>query len=57
MSRNGTQGDPYGDYRPGRPIEHEPVDQAERYAEHVAQDASHTVAAGQVRAALRPGSM
>jgi hypothetical protein len=55
MTRNGSQGLPFGSYRPGRPLEHEPVDRSERDAEHTAQSAFHAVAAGQVRTALRGG--
>jgi hypothetical protein len=45
---DGTQGDPLGGYRPGRSIEHEPVDNAEKASEHTAR------AAAQIRAALGP---
>jgi hypothetical protein len=53
---DGTQGNPLGSFRPGRSIEHEPMDNAERDAQRTAQQASHVGAAQQVRAALRPCS-
>ena len=53
-SRGGSQGDPFN-FRPGRSIEHEPVDRSERDSEHVAKAASHVVAGQQIRAALRGG--
>jgi hypothetical protein len=37
MTTDGTQGNPFGSYRPGRFIVHEPVDRAERMAMHTAQ--------------------
>ena len=52
-TRGGSQGDPFGSYRPGRSIEHEPVDKVERDAQHTAQKAAHVVAGAQIRAALR----
>jgi hypothetical protein len=52
-TRGGSQGDPFGGYRPGHGLEHEPVDGAERDAQHTAQNAAHLVAATQIRAALR----
>jgi hypothetical protein len=53
LTRDGSQGEPLG--RPGRSIEHEPVQQAERDSQHVAQSASHLVVGASVRAALRGG--
>lgn len=57
MTADGQQGDPLGGYQPGRSIEHEPVDDAERDSQHTVQRAySFAETAGQVRAALRPVS-
>ena len=48
-TRDGSQGEPLGSYRPGHGLEHEPEDKPER-------EAFDTVkTAGMVRAALRPG--
>lgn len=56
MTADGQQGEPFGSYRPGQGLEHEPVDRAERDSEKTAQNAYHfTQAAGQIRAALRGG--
>ena len=60
LSRGGSQGDPFGGYRPGRSIEHEhePVDGAERDAQQTAQNATDfETSVAHVRAALRPGSL
>ena len=43
MTANGVQGAPYGSFRPGGSLEHEPVDRAEAIAMHTAQSAvAHT---------------
>ena len=56
LSRGGSQGNPLGGYRPGRSIEHEPVDRAERDAQQTAQNATHfETHAAYVRAGLRGG--
>jgi len=52
MTRDGYQGDPFGGYRPGHGLAHEPFNKAERAAMQTAQ-AVHQEAAGQVRSALR----
>ena len=48
---------PLGGYRPGRSFEHEPMDRAERLAQHTAKDAakvaSHIEAGNSIRSALR----
>jgi len=67
VTREGQQGSPLGGYRPGRSIEHEPVNRSERLAMKTAQSAAsyagaerdddrqpaHVQAAGDIRAALR----
>ena len=58
ITAGGQQGDPFGGYRPGHGLEHEPLDSAEKAGQHTAQSAySFAETAGQVRAALRPGSL
>jgi hypothetical protein len=55
MTRDAPQGAPLG-YRPGRSLEHEPLDSAEKAGQHTAQTAfDHVQAAGDIRSALRPG--
>ncbi|WP_300609943.1 hypothetical protein [Trebonia sp.] len=55
-TRDGSQGDPLGDYRPGHGLEHEPLDDAEKASQHTAQNAwSLTETARGIRAALRGG--
>lgn len=64
MTAGGRQGEPLGGYRPGRSIEHEPVNRAERYAQHTAKaavenagkdgEAPHMTTGVQVRGAVRP---
>jgi hypothetical protein len=54
-TRGGSQGNPFG--RPGG-IEHEPLDNSEKASGHLVQNvASHVQAAGDIRSALRPGSI
>jgi hypothetical protein len=47
MTSDGSQGAPYGSYRPGSSIEHEPVDRAERMAQATAQTAARNAAKDQ----------
>jgi hypothetical protein len=55
MTRDAPQGAPLG-YQPGHALEHEPVDRAERDSQRTAQNVfDHVQAAGDIRAALRPG--
>jgi hypothetical protein len=65
QSSDGSQGNPLGSFRPGRDLEHEPVDQTERMAQRTAQTAAkdqdgpqlpaHAQVASGIRAALRRG--
>ena len=56
MTAGGQQDDPFGGYRPGHSIEHEPLDQDEQASQHTTRNVFDQVqTAGQIRAALRPG--
>lgn len=56
--RGGSQGNSFGNYRPGHGLEHQPVNKAGRDAQRTAQDAADFIASvAHIRAALRPGGL
>ena len=58
MTADGQQGDPFGGYRPGHGLEHEPLDSAEKARQRTVQSAySFAETADQIRSALRPGAI